>query len=1616
MKFIKNKNHVKVYILAFTIPFIVALIGLIVGHFAPFGHKLTLIANGSDDYVSYYYNFYDSVKSGKGLIFNNSTGLGFDMTGLFTSKISDPLNLLILLFSKQAIPTVLNLLYLVKVSFAGLAMSIFLLNRPCKLDNDVNTSGKEEKSKDEKKKDIVLGFKDEPKSLLGRFLWGTNWFAVGVSVAYALSITMLTIGMNISFTSAIAILPLVILGIDRIMIGKKPTMFIACFTLSIFFNLHISMMTGLFVLLYFLTRDFESSMDFVVKLRTFVLSGFISVLGGGIIILNTIGSGFFTEDISLTFPIFDYINPLNLVNQLMTKNTLTVYSLYYNYLDIFFGIGFLFFIVLFLFLPNKKTNSKIKNILLFLFIFLGSSTSTFRHLFNGLYISAGTSVHYGYIIVFLGLLISYEVMSNVSLLKPKRVCIAGFITCAIIISAMLFSTSYDNFSSYIISLEFIFGYFILTLVYSSKSFTKSLYKLLIFALLLFEIIPNYTSNVKTLGTYYVSQDLFRNKNYQAFEASRIIHRDNPDARILFYNIGTTQDNPFTFSVSGYDYIISSKMMADSSLEEFGFYSPNQTNNGVFIYKNKYSLANALYNTSVKDFIYDERTPFASANILTETYLNEGNVFDIGESEVGYMESVDGSTLSFQITPYILGDLYFKAFTVTPLGVVESYDPIGTAQRSQKIVYPNQYTDYELGAFNEDILAKVYENHVITQTNFYNNPTPIQADTDGYLTLGIAKIPTLNYYVNDKKVEPLTLTNNIAMVPVMAGLNNVEVKYNPTYLIAGLLLTCCGLILLILFAKRKQTSKEGKLIKKIANHIEENYVYYIVFATITFLFILCMMVTSSYPFGPNPAITGDGLSQSYTFNINQYTNAKDGKLFPFVIYDIGGFSDVYHTFLYNLINPWIFLKLKFLPECLYMIDFTMKYFLSLLLPAFSIIFYLTHKEKNRLAKSDKRLIPLALMYAIGSYAAVFFPYEGLKYTSFLPLIILGMERLIYHNKKALYIVLLFIFMVSDTYHSFILCEFLALYFFTSHFNSFKDFVIKGLRFAISSIAAAGLAAFSLYSYFVFTQNSSYVVQNDIYLSITKSFKNFLTFLSDYRVGNVFSSVSHESSNAAIYAGIILLFAIPLYIMCKKVSLWEKVSVTALIIVLYISFNNELLNYIFHGFHVQTLVPNRYAIFFVFLMINIFTSIMQHAKEYTSSQIQLTMIAISFIFILLYIANKDISTISLVLSLGFILVYIVLLVTSVVRKASNERLFKNMMIITTFEIITNFIIVFPNQINGEFDTIQKAEIINHISDAVPETKNFYTITEYLGDHPEYRNIGLMSDIQTMSYFTSSYTSDMNYRTIFYNVASGSNIMDYNSGNPLADMMFDVRYHIEDSLDESSYSPYNKVFSYNNYNLYENPNYLSLGVVIPENDEISKINITKINGDEAFEYQNKIVNALGGNDIYERIECKPFKEGDEMAPDTSVFYIGESYEYQEINTTKNEYVPIYIKLSDKIEGNIYASVNGTIYCIGKVDKDNHDLTLDYNTEQVMKKDFSPSIALYKEENLKELHNKLSENLMTDITEDGRTINGKVDSAISGTLYLSLPYYESWQIFIDDEPVTKSKFMGGIGVPIKD
>ena len=111
----KNQNTNKViFFAAFLIPVITVLIGMIMGGFAPFGGKDVLTAGGMSEYIPYFHELYDSVHSGNSLLYSLRTGLGYDFTAVWTYYLSDPLNLLVLLFPKAAMLSVFNILYIVK--------------------------------------------------------------------------------------------------------------------------------------------------------------------------------------------------------------------------------------------------------------------------------------------------------------------------------------------------------------------------------------------------------------------------------------------------------------------------------------------------------------------------------------------------------------------------------------------------------------------------------------------------------------------------------------------------------------------------------------------------------------------------------------------------------------------------------------------------------------------------------------------------------------------------------------------------------------------------------------------------------------------------------------------------------------------------------------------------------------------------------------------------------------------------------------------------------------------------------------------------------------------------------------------------------------------------------------------------------------------------------------------------------------------------------------------------------------------------------------------------------------------------------------------------------------
>ncbi len=378
----------------------------------------------------------------------------------------------------------------------------------------------------------------------------------------------------------------------------------------------------------------------------------------------------------------------------------------------------------------------------------------------------------------------------------------------------------------------------------------------------------------------------------------------------------------------------------------------------------------------------------------------------------------------------------------------------------------------------------------------------------------------------------------------------------------------------------------------------------------------------------------------------------------------------------------------------------------------------------------------------------------------------------------------------------------------------------------------------------------------------------------------------------------------------------------------------------------------------------------------------------------------------------------MIASAIKHISNTRIINTMLCITILDIIINFCYIFPNQIYSDSDLLSESVNINKIADNNPDTIKFDNLTEYIGDHPLYGNIGDTTSINTLSYFSSGYTADMTNRINYYNLTSSNNNVDYKGGNPLADIMLNIKYQIENIYDPTAYSIYDKIDSYNNYNLYKNPYYVSMGMVINNSDEIKKLTLADYynkKDKDILDYQNKMVELMGGSSIYDKIECKEIKDNAEYDSNANYYTYGQIYTYTEKNSEEKQYIPISVKTGDNLKGKIYVEMDGKIYFAGEVDKHNHELLIDYPLELIENDEiFAPNLAILNEDNLKSFSEMLSKNKLTNLREDGKSIFADLDSSISGELYISLPYYDAWDIYVDEKLVEKERFMRGIGVKI--
>lgn len=209
------------YIAAFGLPFFICVIICIGNGVYPFGDNCILHIDMYHQYCPFFTEFLNKLQSGGSLQYSWNLGLGSDFVSLYAYYLASPLNFLILLCPKSHVIEFMTLLIILKISASGLTFFLYIRHH------------------------YKLVGKD------GRMHKNQVIPAIVFSTAYALSGFVAAYSWDIMWMDCIALFPLIMIGLERLVQEKKAGLYYITLALCIFCNYYISIMICIFLVFAF---------------------------------------------------------------------------------------------------------------------------------------------------------------------------------------------------------------------------------------------------------------------------------------------------------------------------------------------------------------------------------------------------------------------------------------------------------------------------------------------------------------------------------------------------------------------------------------------------------------------------------------------------------------------------------------------------------------------------------------------------------------------------------------------------------------------------------------------------------------------------------------------------------------------------------------------------------------------------------------------------------------------------------------------------------------------------------------------------------------------------------------------------------------------------------------------------------------------------------------------------------------------------------------------------------------------------------------------------------------------------------------------------------------------
>lgn len=791
----------------------------------------------------------------------------------------------------------------------------------------------------------------------------------------------------------------------------------------------------------------------------------------------------------------------------------------------------------------------------------------------------------------------------------------------------------------------------------------------------------------------------------------------------------------------------------------------------------------------------------------------------------------------------------------------------------------------------------------------------------------------------------------------------------------------------------------------------------------FLLASCFAIQQVHPFGDKMILTVDAYHQYAPFVVEFRNKILSGESL-FYSWNIGLGTNFWAVFANYAASPlnWIALLFptKFIPDCIALIAC-----LRAGLAGLFMSFLLRDLDKGR---KDLFLCAFATFYAMcGWVLSYFWNIMWMDAVVLLPLVVLGMRKMFRDGKPLLYCISLFFCLWSNFFTGYFICLFMVLYAPVCYITTVEKKTLKNAfasvgRFSLYSLLGGGMAGLLLYPTYVALKHAS--ATGDAFPKDYNLTNHMFDFFSRFFIG---AQPIIREGMANVFSGVLVLIFLPLFFLCPKIKMKEKIGYGVLILIMYFSFSSRILDFIWHGFHFPNQIPYRQAFLMSFLLVIIAYKVLRNLKSFTVSDITISvMLILAYMVIYEKFGDGSEKFLSIAVTAFFVIVYGVLLRSILLQNRGSLKL-RNILfgvIIVELIVASQWSVGLVSMNEGftgwNFYGMKESEVRSFIKEKEddPEIGPFVRAEIYPA---HVCNLPALYDMKGISVFSS--TARESYIKFMKTLGLHNNGINSTRNNGLTEVtasLFGIRYFVD--LETESKIPTTFDVSdeaAENLRILENEDALSLGYMVSSDI----LNFEVKQKSNPFITTNDYLKALGVEAVYEAqtlipgvMENAEFTGGNAM---TGFNFSTDSLSDEKTKITfsvesvvggtqlylfESSRDDLYLKVMFEDPDTTVASSSsqytrvGQIVDLGKYDSASwKSAELSWNEL----KSGTVNILCYSvnEEAFSNMISTLNESPLDVTSYDSTSVTGTVNAKKDGVLLLSIPYEEGWTAYVDGQ-----------------